>query len=100
MSEYSNKLSAIADKKKKLLEEESRLIEKRKKEIGILAEKFDLLTVSDAVMTGLFLEAQTALKDKSDKVKAWENQGAELTQPKRVATNGRKNTQAAEVSTN
>ena len=83
MSDYADKLSSIADKKQKLLSEESKLIEKRKKEIGALAEKFDLLTVSDALITGLFSEAQSAIKDKSEKIKTWEHHGAKFLKPKR-----------------
>ena len=83
MSEYANKLSSSAEKKQKLLEEESKLIEKRKKEIGILAEKFGLLTLSDSVLAGLFSEAETALKNQPEKIKAWGNHGEQSLKPKR-----------------
>lgn len=83
MSDYADKLSSITERKQKLLEEENKLIEKRKKEIGALAEKFGLLTVSDTLIVGLFSEVQTALNDKSEKIKTWENQGAKFLKPKR-----------------
>lgn len=83
MSDYADKLSSILDKKQRLLEEESKLIDKRKKEIGHLAEKFGLLTMSDELITGLFSEAQSALKDKSEKIKTWETHGEQFLKPKR-----------------
>lgn len=84
MSDYAVKLSSIAEKKKKLLEEESKLIEKRKKEIAAYAEKFGLLTTSDNFIAGLFLEAQTAIREKSEKIKHWESQGDKSLKPKRA----------------
>ncbi len=83
MSGYADKLSSLAAKKQKLLAEESKLIEKRKIEIGQLAEKFDLLTLSDAVITGLFREVQSALRDHSDKIKQWGSHGEAFLNSKR-----------------
>jgi hypothetical protein len=83
MTEYANKLSLIAERKQKLLEEESKLIEKRKQNIGVFAEKFGLLTASDALIMGLFAEVETAIKNKSDKIKEWENQGGRFLKSKR-----------------
>lgn len=91
MSDYADKLSSIFEKKQKLLEEETRLVEKRKIEIGQLAEKFGLLTMSDPLITGLFLEAQAALKEKSEKIKNWESHGEQFIRPKR-------NTKATQAS--
>lgn len=84
MSDYAEKLSSLSQKKHKLLQEEAQLIDKRKKEIGELAEKFGLLVASDGVLSGLFLEAQTALHDKSDKLKTWESHGATLISQKKL----------------
>jgi hypothetical protein len=92
MADYADKLSYISEKKLKLLEEETKLIEKRKKEIGALAEKFGLLTISDTTMSGIFSEVKTALKDKSDKLKSWETQGAKLLKRKRNTEVVEKNT--------
>jgi hypothetical protein len=75
MSDYSNKLSSISEKKLKLIEEEKVLIERRKKEIGQLAQKFDLLTTSDDLIAGLFSLAKKAIAEKSDSVKEWETLG-------------------------
>ncbi len=75
MSDYPNKLSSLSSKKLKLIEEEKELIERRKKEIGQLAQKFDLLTVSDDLIAGLFSAAQKSISDKADCVKEWETLG-------------------------
>lgn len=83
MSDYANKLSSLAEKKQKILQEETKLIERRKIEIGHLAEKFDLLTVSDTLIAGSFSEIQSAIKSKSEKLKTWENAGVQLLKPKR-----------------
>ena len=90
MSNYATKLSSLAEKKQKLLDEENKLIEKRKAEIGAFAEKFNLLTASDALMAGLFSDAQAALKDQPEKIKTWEHHGAQLLKPK--STSNKKNT--------
>lgn len=82
MSDYADKLTSITERKQKLLEEENKLIEKRKKEIGALAEKFSLLTLSDRLIVGVFSEVQTALNNQSEKIKTWENQGAKFLKPK------------------
>lgn len=76
MSEYSNKLAAIAAKKQKLMEAEEKLIEKRKSEVSDTAERLGLLTASDEIITGLFLEAANALREKTDRLKEWETEGA------------------------
>ncbi len=75
MSDYANKLSSISEKKLKLLEEEKELIEKRKKEIGQLAQKFDLLTVSDGLIASLFSSAKKSIAENADCVKEWETLG-------------------------
>ena len=75
MSDYAHKLSALALKKQKLQDEETKLIEKRKFDIALLAEKFELLTASDALIHGLFADAQAAINNKTDKVKSWETLG-------------------------
>ena len=72
MSDYATKLSSISEKKLKLIEEEKEIIERRKKEIGQLAQKFDLLTVSDDLIAGLFSFAKKSIADKADCVKEWE----------------------------
>lgn len=84
MSEYAKKLSNLTEKKKKLQAEELKLIERRKKEIGDLAQRFDLLTASDKVLIGVLSEVQTALLHQSDKIQHWENEGSRFPQGKQL----------------
>jgi len=83
MSDYADKLSSIVERRQKLLEEETKLIEKRKEEIWQLAEKFGLIALSDAAITGLFSEVQSAVKDEPEKIKSWESYGEQFLKPKR-----------------
>ncbi len=85
MSGYAAKLSSISEKKKKLIEEEQNLIETRKKEIGQLAQKMGLLTVSDELISGLFTFAQKSIADKADCVKEWETLGGRFRKKARTA---------------
>ena len=82
MADYAERLLSIADKRKKLLEEEGRLIEKRKIEIGALAEKLGLLTLPDELLSGILQEAKQAIDKKSDKVKEWEKLGSLSSKPR------------------
>ncbi|NNM59276.1 MAG: hypothetical protein HKM04_05625 [Legionellales bacterium] len=82
MANYADKLLSIVDKQKKLQAEESKLIEKRKVEIGALAEKFGLLTVSDEVLIGIFSEVKNAIDKKTDKLKEWEKFGNQMNKPR------------------
>ncbi|OAI47774.1 hypothetical protein AYO45_05585 [Gammaproteobacteria bacterium SCGC AG-212-F23] len=86
MSEYSSKLAAIAAKKQKLIQEEFKLIERRKKEIAGSAERLGLLTASDELITGLFLEAVHALKEDHSRIKKWETEGEQFLKSKKQHT--------------
>ena len=56
MSDYAKKLQTIQQQRQKLIDTESRLIEKRKKEFADLGEQFDLLTIDDALLSTFFQE--------------------------------------------
>jgi hypothetical protein len=86
MSEYANKLAAITAKKQKLLQEENKLIDKRKKEIASAAERVGLLTASDELIAGLFLDAANALKENKNRIKEWEAQGERFLNTKKQHT--------------
>jgi DNA-binding protein H-NS len=73
MSSYAQKLKVINDRKKKLLHEESRLLEQRKKEIGALAERLGLLSVSDEILIAAFEAAKK--KALPEPLAKWENEG-------------------------
>ena len=85
MVDYAIKLSSIEGRMNKLKQEEGRLLEKRRQEIGMLAERFGLLTLSDESIVGLFAEAKDAASGNPIKLKFWEEQGAKLLKPKRYS---------------
>lgn len=60
-----------------------------------MAEKADLLTVPDPVMAGLFVEAQLALKNNSDQLKAWEEKGKVFLKSKRCKKSAFENSKSA-----
>jgi hypothetical protein len=66
----------IAPKKQKLIEEEKKLVEKRKKEIANFLERFNLLTTADDILVGLFSEAEKSIHSKDSRMKEWESIGA------------------------
>jgi hypothetical protein len=82
MSDYSSKLLALASKKQKILQEETQLISKRKSEIAELAERFNLLTISDTAFAGMFHELQHSLEVNTDKVKELEKIGENFLRPR------------------
>ncbi len=84
MSLNAKKLSSIADRKQKLLDEEIELIEKRTNEIGAIAKRFELLTLSDEIITGLFLQAVKAKEENSDQLREWEDAGTQFLKPKKI----------------
>lgn len=83
MSDYSHKLLAIAEKEKKLLKEKAKLLEQRKSEIGNLAERCFMLSASDELIAGIFLQLKQALDEKSEKLKEWEAQGERFLKPRK-----------------
>jgi hypothetical protein len=54
MSQYAKRLNELSQKRRQLIEQEKLLIEKRKKEIGVLAEKLELLTIPDDILIKAF----------------------------------------------
>jgi hypothetical protein len=72
---YADKLSAIAEKKKKLLAEETKLMELRRKEVAALAERFGLLQLPDEVLSEIFQQATKKSIAKPEPVSSWESEG-------------------------
>jgi hypothetical protein len=83
MSDYSHKLKALEAKKQKLLDEETKLLDKRKKEIGVMAERCGVLVVPDTVLAGILLEVKEAVAAKDNRLKEWEANGARFLQVRR-----------------
>ena len=63
MIDYHKKLTALQKQRQKLVETESILIEKRKKEFANLGEKFNLLTVEDKILTNYFAHFKEFLNE-------------------------------------
>ncbi len=82
MSEYADKLASIVSQKQKLIEKEQILVQKRKTEIGELAEKLGLLTAPDVLLAGLFHTANQALQGNPQQLKEWESIGTNYLKPK------------------
>lgn len=86
MSDYAEKLAAIAAREQKILEEKTKLIEKRKREIASLAERFNLLAASDELLAGIFIECEKALSANDERVKEIKSLGARFLKSKRNAS--------------
>lgn len=86
MADYAKRLSDIASKQEKLKAVEQKIIEKRKKAISNYAERFELLIQSDEIICGLFVEAQKAIQEKSEKLKQWEAAGKAFVKQKTAET--------------
>lgn len=76
MANVSKKLLTIVELEQKLQEKKISLIEKRKQEIGTLAEKYNLLTVSNELWNDLFLELAKDIQNNAPRIKELENSGA------------------------
>jgi hypothetical protein len=84
MTDYANKLAAIADKEQALQTQKAKLIELRKKEIGELAERFELLGVSDEILHGAFNDIADAIKLRDTRIKNWEDSGERFLKGKKL----------------
>jgi hypothetical protein len=99
MSEYASKLDALDAKKKKLLEEETRLKKNRMLEIAALAERFNLLKAPNELIAVLFAHAENAIDSKDGKAKNWEHEGAKLLKSSKSSKHSKGTREsAAEVS--
>jgi DNA-binding protein H-NS len=67
MTDYHKKLTTIQKQRQKLIETETLLIEKRKKDIAELAEQFNLLTVDDKTLSNLFSKLKELPHESSEK---------------------------------
>ena len=86
MTTAMSKLAKIADQRAKLEKEYKAALLDRKQRIGELAEKFNLLEMSDHFFAGLFLEAEKSHKEHKDHAKKLEAMGSSALTPKRLAT--------------
>jgi hypothetical protein len=96
MSDYAIKLSSILDKKQKLINEESKFIQKRKHEIAELAQRCGVLTFSDELLAGLFVQASQASITKDKKIQEWEHEGKKYLNQKQYGKQATARAESAE----
>lgn len=76
-SEYGTRLKALKEEQQRLERKQSELLEKRRAEIGRLAEKLGLLEADDDALAGVLLELKDALsKNGDERLARWRQAGA------------------------
>src|SRR5271170_1311682 len=94
MADYATQLSALKEEQKRLVQRQAELLDKRRLEIGQLAEQLGLLEADNDILTGILLEAKKALdapESKDGRLKEWRDAGATF----RKAKDSRKQSSAA-----
>jgi len=76
-SEYGARLKALKKEQQRLERKQAELLEKRRVEIGRLAEKLGVLEVDDDAFAGILLELKDALSENGDeRLARWRQAGA------------------------
>ncbi len=77
-SEYGARLKALKEEQQRLERKQAELLEKRRAELGRLAEKVGVLEADDDAIAGTLLELKAALENSSDegRLKQWRAAGA------------------------
>lgn len=76
-SEYGARLKALKEEQQRLERRQAELLEKRRAEIGRLAEKLGLLEADDDALAGALLELKDALsKNGDERLARWRASGA------------------------
>jgi hypothetical protein len=77
-SDYGARLKALRDEQRRLEQRQIELLEKRRTEIGRLAEKLGILEADDDTVAGVFLELKTALSNPAgdERLRHWRTAGA------------------------
>ena len=76
-SEYGSRLKALKEEQQRLERKQAELLEKRRVEIGRLAEKLGVLEVDDDALAGVLLELKDALsKNGDERLARWRQAGA------------------------
>lgn len=86
MTTAISKLAKIAQQRANLEQEYKTALTHRRQRIGELAEKFNLLEMSDHFFAGLFIDAEKSAKEHKDHVKKLEATGSSALTPKRTST--------------
>lgn len=76
-SAYGARLKALKEEQQRLERKQAELLDKRRAEIGRLAEKLGLLEADDAALAGVLLELKDALsKNGDERLARWRQVGA------------------------
>ncbi len=76
-SAYGARLKALKEEQQRLERKQAELLDKRRAEIGRLAEKLGLLEADDAALAGVLLELKDALsKNGDERLARWRQAGA------------------------
>lgn len=78
MSDYQSKISSLQNKINLLKEKELVLVQKRKKLIGDLGERFNMLSFSDECLAGLLNDCSKMLATHPQKVGEYEEKGKKI----------------------
>jgi hypothetical protein len=84
MTDLPRKLSEIAEEERRLEERRARLLHDQRIFVAGLAEKANLLTVSEEILVGAFSEISEAITRKDPRIDVWRSRGfAILNAPKK-----------------
>ena len=76
-SEYAARLKALKEEQQRLERKQAELLDKRRAEIGRLADKLGLLAADDDALAGALLELRDALsKNGDERLARWRQAGA------------------------
>jgi hypothetical protein len=78
ISEYGSRLKALKDEQQRLERKQTELLEKRRAELGRLAEKVGVLEIDDDAIAGALLELKAAIENPAGdgQLKHWRAAGA------------------------
>lgn len=76
---YVDQLKKLKDEEKLLLDKKKKIIDTRKAEVGRIAERMDILEVSNAVIAGALLQLKNADKAVLER---FENEGKRFLRPR------------------
>jgi hypothetical protein len=76
-TDYGSRLKALKQEQQRLERKQAELLDKRRIEIGRLAEKLDVLEIDDDALAGILLELKDAVsKNGDERLARWRAAGA------------------------
>jgi hypothetical protein len=76
MADLATQLQALKAEQQRLARKQAELLDKRRAEIGKLAERLGLLEADDDLLAGALLELKTAITANDPRLKEWRSHGA------------------------